>query len=87
MSLISRPEIETFYHTPVMEYIVSALKEISRKDAEELSKYININRSCDSIALQVAEFKGRQAMLEKLLSHEALIDFLQEFVQPLEEER
>lgn len=57
---------------PVTRQLRQILKDIYAEDAAELTTNLNLRRSCDEIALQMAEFKGRQSVLEKIIDTDRL---------------
>ncbi len=85
---LEKHEIEALFHNPTMSLIVEAIKEIAKNEAEIRCRSINLRAPCEEIALQAAEFKGRQDCLHMLSTHETLIDFLYDYVvedKPIEE--
>lgn len=80
MSLLEKHEIETLYMSPMMQRVLSAIADIAKKDALEMSKNLQLNISCEQIALRMAEFRGKQRMSETFTNPEMLLDFLQEYV-------
>lgn len=76
----SRRDLDVLFADPIMGNLVLALKEIAKTEAEHYTRTINLNRSCEQIALQSAEFKGRQACLNVLSDVEALEAFLFDYM-------
>jgi hypothetical protein len=82
--ILVKHDIENLYYHPTMIKVLDAIKDITFSEAEHITRTLNTNRSCEEIALQVAEFKGRQKILNTIIDSDLLISLLSDYI--IEEE-
>jgi hypothetical protein len=61
---------------PMTKLLCKIFSQMYVEDAVTLTQTVNINKPCEAIALQMAQFKGRQQVLEKFHN----LDLLKEFI-------